>query len=272
MSTPVAESWNAVRAIAARDLSRAFRQKSRLLGGLSRPFMWLLLVGTGFNAIARVEGSASYQAFVFPGIVVMAALFGGMLTAISTVYDREFGMLRLMLASPAGVFAVLAGRAVAATAIGWIQGAIVLLFAPAVMTVSPGQLAWATVVLLLAAAASATLGLLVAAPLRSVENFAGVINIVLFPLLFLSGALYPTAQLPAVLRGVAAASPVTYAVDLMRRALDQPAEFGAGRSITMLVAMTLVAFAAAVILFDPERRFTGQPATRPDDRGLRSGA
>lgn len=267
----MSESWNAARAIAMRDLSRAFRQKSRLLGGLSRPFMWLLLVGTGFNAIARVEGSASYQAFVFPGIVVMASLFGGMLTAISTVYDREFGMLRLMLASPAGVFAVLAGRAVAATAIGSIQGAIVLLFAPAVMIVSPGQLASATVVLILAAAASAALGLLVAAPLRSVENFAGVINIVLFPLLFLSGALYPTAQLPAVLRGVAAASPVTYAVDLMRRALDQPAEFGAGRSITMLVATTLVAFAAAVILFDPERRFTGQPTTRPDDRGSRSG-
>ena len=64
--------------------------------------MWLLLVGAGYNAIARLEGGLRYQAFVFPGVVVMAALFGGMLTAISTVYDREFGMLRLMLASPAG--------------------------------------------------------------------------------------------------------------------------------------------------------------------------
>ena len=84
--------------------------------------MWLLLVGTGFNAIARVEGGVSYQAFVYPGIVVMAALFGAMLMAISTVYDREFGMLRLMLASPAGVPAVLTGRAVAAAIVGFTPG------------------------------------------------------------------------------------------------------------------------------------------------------
>ena len=102
---------SAVYGIIARDLTRTTRQKGRLLGGIARPFMWLLLVGTGFNAIARVEGDLSYQAFVYPGIVVMAALFGAMLMAISTVYDREFGMLRLMLASPAGVPAVLAGRA-----------------------------------------------------------------------------------------------------------------------------------------------------------------
>ena len=108
-------AWHTVHGIVARDLLRAGRQTSRLLGGVARPFMWLLLVGTGYSAIARVEGGIPYQAFVFPGILVMAALFGGMLTAVSTVYDREFGMLRLMLASPAGVPAVLAGRAVAAT-------------------------------------------------------------------------------------------------------------------------------------------------------------
>lgn len=270
MSGAAASGWrgavNAMRAIAVRDLSRAFRQKSRLLGGLSRPFMWLLLVGTGFNAIARVEGAVSYQAFVFPGIVVMAALFGGMLTAISTVYDREFGMLRLMLASPAGVPAVLAGRAVAATAIGVMQAAVVLLFAPLVMDVSAGQMVAGAGVLVLAAASSAVLGLLVAAPLRSVENFAGVINVVLFPLLFLSGALYPTAQMPAILRGGAAANPVTYAVDLMRLALDQPAEFTAGRSLLMLAVTSLVAFGAAALLFDPERRFVRPQSGTPIPR------
>ena len=75
-------AWSAVYGIVARDLARTTRQTSRLLGGLARPFMWLLLVGTGYNAIARLEGGLPYQAFVFPGVVVMAALFGGMLTAI----------------------------------------------------------------------------------------------------------------------------------------------------------------------------------------------
>src|SRR5947207_5982595 len=121
--------------------------------------MWLLLVGTGYNAIARVDGAASYQAFIYPGIVVMAVLFGAMLTAISTVYDREFGMLRLMLASPAGVPAILAGRAIAATAIGTIQGFVVLLFLPLITSVTFMQLVAAAGVLVLAAAASSVVGL-----------------------------------------------------------------------------------------------------------------
>src|SRR5262249_36640384 len=106
---------SAVYGIVARDLARAFRQNSRVIGGLARPFMWFLLVGTGYNAIARVEGVSSYQSFIYPGLIVMATLFGSMLTAISTVYDREFGMLRLMLSSPAGVTAILGGRMIAAT-------------------------------------------------------------------------------------------------------------------------------------------------------------
>ena len=188
--------------------------------------MWLLLVGTGYNAIAHVEGGLPYHAFVFPGVVVMAALFGGMLTAIGTVYDREFGMLRLMLASPAGVPAVLGGRAVAAALVGLVQGAIVLACAPLVVSVTARQLGAAVGALALASASSAVLGLLVAARLRSVENFAGVINVVLFPLLFVSGALYPTGGMPLALRILALINPVTYQVDLMRHALGQPAELG----------------------------------------------
>jgi ABC-2 type transport system permease protein len=242
-------------AIIVRDLSRGFRQRGRVLAGLARPFMWLLLVGTGYNAIARVEGVASYQVFVFPGLVVMAALFGAMLTAISTVYDREFGMLRLMLASPAGVPAILAGRAIAATMIGTVQGGVVLLCIPLVAPVTAAQLAAAFGALALGAAASSVVGLLVAAPLQSVENFAGVINIVLFPMLFVSGALYPTAGMPAALRVAALVNPVSYAVDLMRAALGQPSEFGAPRSILVLGATTLIVFGVTILAFDPERRF-----------------
>jgi ABC-2 type transport system permease protein len=248
-------AWSAVVGIVARDLARTKRQTSRLLGGLARPFMWLLLVGTGYNAIARLEGGLPYQAFVFPGIVVMAALFGAMLTAIGTVYDREFGMLRLMLASPAGVPAVLAGRAIAATLVGALQGGIVLACAPLVVRVSPGNVGAGAGALVLAAAVSALLGLLVAARLRSVENFAGVINVVLFPLLFVSGALYPTAGMPPALRLLARVNPVTYQVDLMRHAFAQPTEFAAGTDVLVLAGAAAVAFGLTALLFDPEQRF-----------------
>jgi ABC-2 type transport system permease protein len=250
--------WSAVHGIVARDLTRTTRQTSGLLGGLARPFMWLLLVGSGYNAIARLEGGLPYQAFVFPGVVVMAALFGGMLTAIGTVYDREFGMLRLMLASPAGVAAVLTGRAVAAALVGMVQGAIVLACAPLVVPVTPGGMLAAAGALALAAVVSAVLGLLVAARLRSVENFAGVINVVLFPLLFVSGALYPTAGMPAPLRLLARLNPVTYQVDLMRHAFGQPAEFGLEVDMLVLLGVTAAAFGMTAALFDPEQRFVGR--------------
>jgi len=245
----------AMHGIVARDLCRMVRQKGRLLGGLARSFMWLLLVGTGYNAITRIEGAASYQAFVYPGIVVMAALFGAMLTAISTVYDREFGMLRLMLACPAGTMAVLTGRALSATLVGIVQGGAVLLCGPLLLDLTAGQLAAAAAVLAVAAASSSLLGLLVAAPLRSVENFAAVVNVVLFPLLFVSGALYPTARMPLWLRGAARLNPVTYQVDLMRVALGLPGELGVVPSLLTLAITSLVVFGLAAWLFDPEHRF-----------------
>jgi ABC-2 type transport system permease protein len=115
--------------------------------------------------------------------------------------------------------------------------------------------------LVLASAASGLLGLLVAARLRSVENFAGVINVVLFPLLFLSGALYPTGGMPPLFRTVALVNPVTYAVDLMRHALGQPGEFGAGEDAAALLAASLLAFLLTALLFDPEQRFVGRRPT-----------
>jgi len=245
---------SAVQAIVIRDLIRAVRQKGRLVGGIARSFMWLLLVGGGYNAIARVDGAASYQTFIYPGIVVMAVLFGAMLTAISTVYDREFGMLRLMLASPAGVPSVLIGRAIAATLIGLMQGAFVLIALPFFLSVTAMQWVVVLAVILLGAVTSSILGLMVAAPLRSVENFASIINIVLFPLIFLSGALYPTTQMPLALRIVARVNPVSYAVDLTRLALGQTAEFTAVRSVLVLVVTSVAAFGLTALIFDPEQR------------------
>jgi ABC-2 type transport system permease protein len=99
-----------------------------------------------------------------------------------------------------------------------------------------------------------------------VENFAGVINVVLFPLLFVSGALYPTGGMPPALRILALINPVTYQVDLMRHAFGQPAELGAGGDAAVLLGTTALAFGLTVLLFDPERRFLGGADARPEGR------
>ncbi len=241
--------------IVVRDLIRSTRQRGRLLSGLARPFIWVFLVGAGFNSIARVRGGLPYQAFAYPGGIVMAGLFGGMLTAISTVYDREFGMLRLMLSSPSGVLAVLGGRVLSATIIGGFQGAVVVACAPLAIGVGANEVLLAAAALMLIAFTSATLGLLVASRLTSVENFGGVINIVLFPLLFVSGALYPTEGMPTMLRALARANPVTYMVDLVRHAFGQPVEFTTPTDLGALVVSAVLALGLTALLFDPEQRF-----------------
>jgi ABC-2 type transport system permease protein len=160
---------------------------------------------------------------------------------------------------------VLVGRALAAALVGIAQGTVVLLFAPLVALADASALLAGFGVLLLASVSSAMLGLLVAARLTSVENFAGVINVVLFPLLFVSGALYPTGGMPPLLRALARINPVTYQVDLMRHAFHQPAEFTASRGVFVLAAATLLAFGLTAALFDPEQRFVGKrdPKGRP---------
>jgi ABC-2 type transport system permease protein len=130
------------------------------------------------------------------------------------------------------------------------------------VSVTPSQIAAGSGALALAAGSSALLGLLVAARLRSVENFAGVINVVLFPLLFVSGALYPTAGMPAALRVLATLNPVTYQVDLMRHALGQAAEFTVGRDLLFLLGAMVAAFGLTALLFDPEQRFLGRSGRR----------
>lgn len=253
---------HAIAGIVRRDLRRALRQPSRLVGGLARPFVWLLLVATGYNAIANPGHGISYREFVFPGVVVMACLFGGSLTAVSTVYDREFGMLRLMLASPAGSAAVLAGRAISATLVGTLQGLVVLAAAPFVAPVTFEGMAVAALAVVFSSLVSALLGLLLAARLRSVENFAGIINVLLFPLLYISGALYPSSTLPSVLRWIAQVNPVTHMVELVRAALGQPTEFSTSTNLLALAAFGLVAFLLGALLFDPEQRIVGRAARR----------
>lgn len=246
-------------AITTRDLRRVRRQPSRLLGGIARPFVWLLLVATGYNSIAQLPSGMPYREFVYPGVLVMACLFGGALTAVSTVYDREFGMLRLMLASPAGPGAVLLGRTASATVMGTVQALVVLAAAPFILDVSLVRLPLVLGAIVVASAVSAVLGLMLASRLRSVENFAGVINVLLFPLLFLSGALYPAARLPRPLALFASVNPVTHMVELVRRAVGQATEFSLAMNVGVLAGTTALAFALATLLFDPEARFVGRP-------------
>ncbi len=214
-------SARAVWAIIARELARTLRQRGRLLSALVRPLVWLLVIGGGVGTMMGEGGGGGggYRAFLAPGLLAMTLLFGAMLSALSLVHDRESGVLRLLLAAPIAHAWIVIARILSAAVVALAQAGLLLLLLWPAGYVGAG---WDPLVLLAGllatALCAACIGLLVAVVVRSLENFAVMMNFVIFPLFFLSGALYPLHGLPGWLRSAALANPFSYGVDLLKHA------------------------------------------------------
>ncbi len=211
----------AVYGIVAREFIRFLRQRGRVLSSLARPFVWFVFAGTGFAAVFVGAGELDYRRYMAPGLLGMVVMFGAFLASLSTVTDRDAGVLRMVLVAPVRRATVALGKALGATLLGTAQtlvvGAILLPLVRLWPTPRGGLLALAAVVLM--SFAMGSLGLVLAATIRSIENFAGVMNFVVFPMLFLCGALYPLQRLSAPLRALAFLNPLAYGVDLLKHAL-----------------------------------------------------
>ena len=262
----------ALRAIVMRELLKFARQYGRLLSAIVRPLLWLAVFAAGFRnvfGIAIVEPYDTYipyDVYIAPGLVGMVLLFNGMQSSLAMVYDREMGLMRLLLTAPLPrpwiLFAKLAATAVLSLA----QAAVFVLVAAALGTVLPVA-GPQTAQVLLAATAGAlmlgALGLLLSVHIRQLENFAGTMNFVIFPMYFMSTALYPLWKLEESGAGwvyqVARFNPFTHAVEWLRFAL-----YGKDPGIAPWVVLgTLVlCFALASWGYDPQRGF-GALTRRP---------
>ena len=209
----------AVYGIVAREVVRFLRQPGRVASGFVRPFVWLIFAGTGFAAI--FAGALDYRRYMAPGLLGMVVLFGAFLASLSTVTDRDAGVLRMLLVAPISRGAVALGKAVGAALLGTVQAlAVALVLLPATrMWPTLGGALLAVVAIVLTSFAVGAVGLVLAASIRSLENFAGVMNFVVFPMLFLSGAFYPLLHLSPPLRVLAHLNPLAYGVDLLKHAL-----------------------------------------------------
>ena len=212
--------WRVIRAIIGRELLRLFRQRGRFLSAMVRPLIWLFVIGAGVGATMGELGDPGYQRFLLPGVLGMVLLFGAMLVALSVVYDKEFGVMRLLMIAPASHYWIVLAKIASAVVVSLLQ---VIVFAALLVPfgffdagVSPGLLA---VALVATAIVCASLGMLVAVHSSTLENFSVVMNFVIFPVFFTSGALYPVAHLPQALQLVAMINPFTYGVDLLKHAL-----------------------------------------------------
>ena len=250
----------AVAAVVTRELIRFKRQRGRLFASLARPLLWLIVIGAGFEKLVPTEGTVSYKQFLLPGLYGMVILFSTMLSALATVHDREFGPIRMLLVAPVPRWVIVIAKLISASLLGMIQ--VVILF-PLIWILGLDPSASALLELLgavaLGAVAISSVGMLIASRMRSIENFAGIMNFLMFPMFFLSSALYPAALLPGFLQPFVRANPLTYAIDLMRHPLLgglYPGNLGTDYTVKfdvlVLVLVTIILTTLACLLFGEE--------------------
>jgi ABC-2 type transport system permease protein len=240
-------------AVLERELVRMVRQRTRLVAAMVRPLIWLLVIGGGFAAFA----GADYQSFLVPGVLGMTMLFGAMLAALGTVYDKESGVMRMMLVAPLPRAWIVIAKLLAAAAAALAQ-ALMLLVVLAVLGYAGRHTQWGLLAAALAATslACAGIGVLTASFSRTLENFAGIMNFVIFPLFFVSGSLYPVRELPALLYWAATLNPYTYGVDFLKHAMRAgSADFALALDLAVLAAATVAAAAVASWRFSRESAY-----------------
>lgn len=203
-----------------RDVLRFLRNRARIISSLGQPLLFLFVFGSGLSpAMSRLgAGQLDFTAFLFPGIIAMAVLFTSAFSAVSIVWDREFGFLKEILVAPVSRTAVALGKVAGGSTVALFQGAIILLLAPLVgVHLSLGQIVVLFALMLLTAATMTSFGVLIAARMRSMEGFQMVMNFVLMPMFFLSGAFFPLRGVPLWMDILAQANPMTYGVDPIRQ-------------------------------------------------------
>ena len=210
----------AVRVVWRRELLRFFRNRLRLVASLAQPVLFLFVLGTGLATLMPSSGGVNFRTFLFPGILAMTVLFTALFSAISIVWDREFGFLREMLVAPVRRGAIVVGKSCGGATTAVLQGAVMLLFAGVVgVPYSPDLFFVLLGEMALLAFALTAFGVLLASRMTQIESFQAVMQFLVMPMFFLSGAMFPAAGLPTWLAVLTRLDPLAYAVDPMRRAV-----------------------------------------------------
>jgi ABC-2 type transport system permease protein len=250
----------AFRGIVWREGLRFTRQRERFLSALVRPLVWLFIFAAGFRAVLGLSITPPYQTYVLyevyvtPGLVAMIQLFSGMQSSLSMVYDRETGAMRTLLVSPFPRWFLLTAKLLAGVAVSILQVYAFLAVAWA-WGIRPPPLGYLTVLpaLVLSGMMLGAIGLFLSSAIRQLENFAGIMNFVIFPMFFASSALYPLWRLresSVLLHNIAAANPFTHAVELIRFALYGQVNW---LSLAVVVGCGAAFMVAAIYAYDPSK-------------------
>ena len=255
----------ALLAIVQRELLKFVRQYGRLLSAVVRPLLWLAVFAAGFRNVFGVaivepyDTYVPYDVYIAPGLIGMVLLFNGMQSSLAMVYDREMGLMRLLLTAPLPRWWILASKLSATAVLSLAQAGAFVVVAALLGTALPvagPQFAHVLLATLAAALMLGALGLLLSVHIRQLENFAGTMNFVIFPMYFMSTALYPLWKLEEAgadwVFQIARFNPFTHAVEWMRFALygKDP-----GLSPWIVLGTLALCFALAAWGYDPQRGF-----------------
>jgi ABC-2 type transport system permease protein len=213
-------SYKAIYVIVFREFKRFFRQRGRVLVTVLRPLLWLFIVGAGFSGIVDPGSPVTYIQFLLPGVVGMTILFSSIFSTISVVWDREFGFLREMLVAPVSRITIVTGKLLSGTTMSLFQGMALLIVAPFLgITIGMGKLVAMVFLITLVSLSITAFGLFIAARIESLQGFNVIMNFIVLPMFFLSGALYPVETLPVPVNYLAFINPLCYGVDSFKHVL-----------------------------------------------------
>ena len=254
-----------------REALRFLHQRERFVAALVRPLVWLFIFAAGFRQVLGIsiippyETYIPYEVYITPGLIAMIQLFNGMQSSLSMVYDREMGNMRTLLVSPLPRWYLLSCKLVAGTGVSLLQVYVFLAIAYW-WEIEPPGIGYLTVLpaLILSGLMLGALGMLISSVVKQLENFAGVMNFVIFPMFFASSALYPlwrVQEASPFLYYVCQLNPFTHAVELIRFALYGKLNL---ISLAVVCGCTAVFMVGAIMAYDPSR---GLLARRGGEQG-----
>jgi ABC-2 type transport system permease protein len=234
-----------------RQLKRYFRSRARIVGSLGQPLLFLVALGFGFGPIYTRAGGGDYIQFLAPGIIAMSILFTATFAGIEVLWDRQFGFLKEILVAPVPRLQIMIGRTLGGATVAVLQGTIVfflsLLFG--FRPTNPAMLPLALVFMILIAIMFTALGTAIASFIEDMQGFQLIINFLIMPIFFLSGALFPLQSLPKAVAFVSTINPLTYGVDGLRGILIDSAHLGLITDFTVLVVVASAIMAIGAYLF-----------------------
>jgi ABC-2 type transport system permease protein len=234
-----------------RQLKRYFRSRSRTIGSLGQPILFLVALGFGFGPTFAKAGQGNYIQFLTPGIIAMSVLFTAVFSGIEIIWDRQFGFLKETLVAPISRYEIMIGRTLGGATVATFQGIIVfcISFLAGFRPTGVASIGMTFVFMILTAILFTAIGTAIASILEDMQGFQVIMNFLIMPLFFLSGALFPLTGLPPALKIITTIDPLSYGVDGMRGALEGVSHFGLPTDFAVLGIMTVILVGIGSYLF-----------------------